>query len=110
MDHSLATLAPSKVAFIPHDALRRLINQNSGSRLQARQQLICKPIVVRFASRQAEANRQAVGIDNCMNLAGQAPSRPAHGLFCVPRDTGTVLMHADNRRIDHLHGCVMRGS
>jgi hypothetical protein len=40
------------------------------------------------------ANRQAVGIDHCMNLAGQAASRPAHGLFCVPRDTGTVLMHA----------------
>jgi CRP-like cAMP-binding protein len=29
MDHSLATIVPSKVAFIPHDALRRLIDQNS---------------------------------------------------------------------------------
>jgi CRP-like cAMP-binding protein len=29
MDHSLATIAPSKAAFIPHDALRRLIDQHS---------------------------------------------------------------------------------
>ena len=29
MDHSLATIVPSKVAFIPHEALRRLIDQNS---------------------------------------------------------------------------------
>jgi CRP-like cAMP-binding protein len=28
MDHSLGTLVPSKVAFIPHDALRRLFDQN----------------------------------------------------------------------------------
>ena len=28
MDHSLATIVPSKVAFIPHDPLRRLIDQN----------------------------------------------------------------------------------
>src|SRR5262249_35706843 len=26
----------------------------------------------------------------------------------TPSDAGTVLMHADNRRIDHLHGGVMR--
>jgi CRP-like cAMP-binding protein len=28
MDHSLATIVPSRVAFIPHDALGRLIDQN----------------------------------------------------------------------------------
>jgi CRP-like cAMP-binding protein len=28
MDHSLAAVAPSSVAYIPHDALRRLINEN----------------------------------------------------------------------------------
>jgi len=33
-----------------------------------------EPVVVRLASRQAEPNRQAVGIDYCMNLAGQAAS------------------------------------
>src|SRR5205085_652551 len=30
MDHSLATIVPSRVAFIPHDALGRLIDQNPG--------------------------------------------------------------------------------
>ena len=56
-----------------------------------------------------EPNRQAIGIDHRMNPAGQSASRPAHGLSLVPGDTGGVLMHADYRRIDHLHGCVMRG-
>jgi hypothetical protein len=32
------------------------------------------------------------------------------GPRCVPNDAGGVLMHAHNRRIDHLQGCVMRGS
>ncbi len=43
-----------------------------------------------------------------MNIAGQSAPRPAHGLSLVPCDAGGMLMHADNRRIDHLHGCVMR--
>src|SRR6478672_9469689 len=42
-----------------------------------------------------------------LNLAGQAASRPVHGPFPVPSDAGTVLMHADNRRVDHLRGGVM---
>jgi CRP-like cAMP-binding protein len=28
MDHSLSAIAPSRVAYIPHDALRRLVNEN----------------------------------------------------------------------------------
>src|ERR1044072_1251966 len=44
-----------------------------------------------------------------MNLTGQSTPRPAHGLPLVSRDTSGVLMHADNRRIDNLYGCVMRG-
>jgi len=67
----------------------------------------CEPIVVRFTSRQCEPDRQAVGIDHRMNLAGQPASRPSHGLFSVPSDARTVLMHADNRGVDHLHGGVM---
>jgi hypothetical protein len=43
-----------------------------------------------------------------MNLAGQAASRPAHRLLAVPRDACTVLMYADDRRVDHLHGGVGR--
>src|SRR5262245_41986970 len=43
-----------------------------------------------------------------MNLAAQPASRPAHCLFSVPRDACAVLMHSDNRRVDHPNGCVMR--
>src|SRR5262249_559537 len=52
-------------------------------------------------------DRQAIGIDQRMNLAGQPPSRPSHGLSFIPSDAGTVLMHADNRRVDHLYGVIM---
>jgi hypothetical protein len=30
-----------------------------------------------------------------------------HGLFSIPSDAGTVVMHADNRRVDHLYGGAM---
>src|SRR5262249_17450370 len=46
--------------------------------------------------------------DHSMNLAGQTASRSAHGLSLIASDAGTVLMHADNRRVDHLHGCIVR--
>jgi hypothetical protein len=62
---------------------------------------------MRFTSRQCEPDRQAVGIDHRMNLAGQSPSRPTHRLFSVPDNARTVLMHADNGRVDHLHRGVM---
>jgi hypothetical protein len=29
-------------------------------------------------------------------------------LASVPGNTGGVLMHSDNRRVDHLNRCVMR--
>jgi transposase len=44
-----------------------------------------------------------------VNLGGQPASRPAHGLLPISDDAGTVLMHADNGRINHLHRCIMRG-
>src|SRR5215217_284507 len=44
-----------------------------------------------------------------MNVAGQSASRPAHGLSSIPSDAGTVLVHADYRRVDHLHGGIMSG-
>ena len=61
---------------------------------------------MRFTSRQCEPNGQAVGIDHGVNLAGQPTSRPSHGLFSIPSYARTVLMHADNRRVDHLHGGI----
>src|SRR6202044_3693476 len=60
-----------------------------------------------FASSQSEPDRQAVGIDHCVNLTGQAISRPSHGLPSIASDAGTVLMNANNGRVDHLHGRVM---
>jgi hypothetical protein len=69
--------------------------------------LVREPVVVRFASRQAKPNWQAIGIDHCMYLAGQAASGPAHGLPSVSSDAGAMLMHADNRRVDHLHRRIM---
>src|SRR5258708_40239590 len=36
--------------------------------------------------------------------------RPSHGLSSIPSDAGTVLMQADNRRVDHLHGGVIGAS
>jgi len=55
------------------------------------------------AGRQREPDRQAIGIKHRMNLARQ----PAPWLSSVPSDACTVLMHADNRGVDHLDGCVM---
>ena len=42
--------------------------------------------VVCFASRQAEPNRQAVGIDHCISLAGQSASRPNPKPACLTRN------------------------
>ena len=64
---------------------------------------------VGVAPQYASALGKTVRIDHRMKLAGQPAPRPAHGLSLVPRDAGGVLMHADYRRIDHLHGCIMGG-
>jgi hypothetical protein len=52
---------------------------------------------MRFSGRKREPDRQAVSIDHRMYLAGQAASRPAHGLPPVAGDASGVLM---NRTID----------
>jgi hypothetical protein len=41
--------------------------------------------------------------------ARQAPSRAAHILLIVVRDAGSVLVHAHDGGIDHLHRRVMTG-
>jgi hypothetical protein len=53
--------------------------------------------------------RQAIGVHHRVNLAGQAASRPAHILVIVVRDTGSMLVHAHDGGIDHLHRRVMTG-
>jgi hypothetical protein len=45
-----------------------------------------------------------------MNFAGQSAPWPSHGLSSIPVDAGTVLMHADNRRVDHLHSGITGAS
>ncbi len=54
-------------------------------------------------------DRQAIGIRHCVNLARQAPSRAPHLLVIVVRDAGSVLVHAHDGGIDHLHRRVMTG-
>jgi hypothetical protein len=52
-------------------------------------------------------DRQAIGVHQGVNLAGQAASRPTRILLIVVRDTGSMLVHADDRGIDHLHRRMM---
>jgi hypothetical protein len=49
---------------------------------------------MRLTGRESEMNRQAVGVHDRVNLAGQAPSRATHILMIVVRDTGSVPVHA----------------
>src|SRR5712672_870547 len=65
---------------------------------------------MRFTGREAEMDRQAIGVDDRVNLAGQAASRATHILVVVVRDTGSVLVHAHDGGIYHLHRRVMTGS
>ena len=55
-------------------------------------------------------DRQAIGVHDRVYLAGQAPSRATHILMIVVRDTGSVLVHADDGGINHLYRRVMTGS
>ena len=52
---------------------------------------------------------QAIGVHHRVNFAGQAPSRATHILVIVVRDAGSVLVHAHDGGIDHLHRRVMTG-
>jgi hypothetical protein len=47
------------------------VGQQHCFRLQARQEFPGKPVVMRLTSRQREPDRQAIGIDRRMYLAGQ---------------------------------------
>jgi len=64
---------------------------------------------VRFAGREGEMDRQAIGVHR-VNLARQASSRATHILVIVVRDTGAVLVYAHDGCIDHLHRRIMTGS
>src|SRR5207302_10298728 len=59
------------------------------------------------AGSQCKSDRQPAGIDDCVYLGRQSATRPAHQLFTIASDTSSMLMHADDGRINHLHGCIM---
>jgi len=50
------------------------VGQQHCFQLQAREEFAGKPVVMRFTGRQREPDRQAIGIDQRMNLAGQSTS------------------------------------
>jgi hypothetical protein len=45
-----------------------------------------------------------------MDLAGQPATRSTNKLTAVVSDAGTLLVHADDRRLDHLHSRIMSSS
>jgi hypothetical protein len=66
-----------------------------------------KPIVVGLTGREGEMDWHPVSIYDRVNLACQAAARSAHILLVVISDSGSVLVHAHNGSIDHLHRRVM---
>jgi hypothetical protein len=56
---------------------------------------------------QRQPYRQAIAIDHRMDFARQAAAGPSHRLALVPCDAGSMLMHADNRGLDHLDSGIM---
>jgi hypothetical protein len=64
---------------------------------------------VRLTASKAELHRQTIAVDNGMDLAGQPATRATNMLAAVIGDTGSMLVHADDRRIDHLHRRIMSG-
>jgi len=58
---------------------------------------------VRLTGREAEANRETIGVHDGVNFAGKSATRATNMLAAVIGDAGTLLVHADDRRIDHLH-------
>src|SRR5262245_42560012 len=62
---------------------------------------------MRLTASEAEPHRQTVAVHNDMDLAGQPATRATNILAAVVGDAGTMLVHADDRRIDHLHRCIV---
>src|SRR5512140_2980560 len=60
-----------------------------------------------LARAQRQPYRQTIAIDYRMDFARQAAARPSHRLALIPCDAGSVLMHADNRGVDHLDSGIM---
>jgi hypothetical protein len=54
-----------------------------------------------------ELYRKAIGDYDSVNLARKPASRLAHVLFYVARDAGSMLVHAHDGCIDHLHRAIV---
>ena len=54
-----------------------------------------------------EPHRQTIAVHNDMDLAGQPATRATNMLVVIIGDARTMLVHADNGRIDHLHRRIM---
>jgi hypothetical protein len=50
---------------------------------------------------------QAFAVHDGVDLGAEPPARPPHLLGSVAGDAGSVLVHTDDRRVDHLHGRIM---
>jgi hypothetical protein len=62
-----------------------------------------------LTGREAQADWQAIGVHNGVNLAGKSASRTAHVLLSIRRNAGLVLVHAHDSCIDHLHRRIVSG-
>jgi hypothetical protein len=62
-----------------------------------------EPIVMSLAGSEVQAHGQSVCTNSGVQLTGQSASRTADVLLSVFRDAGPMLVHALDRRIDHLH-------
>jgi hypothetical protein len=76
---------------------------------QSAEQNQTQPIVVGLTWRESEMDRQAIGVHDRVNFARQASSRATHILVIVVRNAGSVLVHAHDGGIDHLHCRIMTG-
>jgi hypothetical protein len=59
-----------------------------------------------LARAQRQPDRQTIAIDYRMDFARQATAS-SNRLALVPSDTGPLLMHTDNRGVDHLDSGIM---
>ena len=75
-------------------SVKPAISEQHCSRFQRRQQREDKTVVVRFAGGQRETDRQPTGIDDRMNPGRQSAARPAHQLFNITSDAGSMLVHS----------------
>jgi hypothetical protein len=83
------------------------IRQHNRLRAQPGQKQRTEAIVMSLAGGKAEPHGQAVGVNHGVDFAGQSASRAAHVLLTIFCNACSMLVHAYNGRIDHLHGRIV---